>query len=219
MPGWHSSASCVNPQLQTWGGLSSALSFKNTSQALNIYYLPPSLRCGATQSSRRAACFVFFLPKVAKMQQRFHRRATNWQGLSGCCDRLTAWFHWCHGCFKHSASARPKKKSLVILFERCWIPFAPFFFPPTTAVKPTWHFPEKRSNHFKEQFRITHCSLSIVALFLAKKNIYLYISYIQICFFLSVLHFNESLLDSKSSKTPSVVVTKVKGWFLISLHG
>lgn len=176
MPGWHSSASCVNPQLQTWGGLSSALSFKNTSQALNIYYLPPSLRCGATQSSRRAACFVFFLPKVAKMQQRFHRRATNWQGLSGCCDRLTAWFHWCHGCFKHSASARPKKKKPGYFVWALLNTFCSLFFPPTTAVKPTWHFPEKRSNHFKEQFRITYCSLSIVALFLQlQKKIYTFI--------------------------------------------
>lgn len=158
MRGQQASASRVGPQLHTWGGLSSALSFKSTSRAWNIHYLPLSLRCGAAQSGERVACFFFFLFPSSDFW-----RATNWRGLSGRwrpeLSDLTA-------VFKHSASAGPKK-SLGVFFERCWTHFAPFFFfflppspPSTTAAKPTWHFPKKRSNHLKEQFRITHCSIN-----------------------------------------------------------
>lgn len=174
MPRRHASASCVSPQLQTWGGLSSALSFKNTSQALNIYYLPPLLRCGAAQPSERTAWFFWggvfpqrcwkssrdftdgpqtdkvYLAAVTARPSDLNEPAAV-SNIPLRLDRLDK---------KNTKQNKPGYFVWVLLNN-----FFLFFAPPTTAAKPTWHFPEKRSNYFKEQLRRTHCSSSIVALF------------------------------------------------------
>lgn len=149
MPQRHASASCVSPQLQTRGGLSSALSFKNPSQTLNIYYLSPALRCGATQSSECVPCFFFFVflkyaENPAEISPTSHKLTRFiWllrppDGLISVNSRLFETFCWTE--LKKNTKNKKERQSLAILFESCWIYFAP---PPPTH-SPLW--PQQLAN-------------------------------------------------------------------------
>lgn len=156
----------VSPQMQTGGGLSSALSFKNTSQALNIYYLPPSLRCGAAQPSEHAACCSPRPPKMLENPAEISPRGHKLQGLSGCCESLISMNSRPFQTFC-SASAGPfGKKNKAWFFclsaAECvfYSPCLPLH-PTTTAVKPTWHFQEKTSTQFKNAVHHNCCFISL----------------------------------------------------------
>lgn len=167
----------VSPQMQTGGGLSSALSFKNRSQALNIYYLPPSLRCGAAQSSEHTACCS---PRPPKSLQRFHRGATNCKVYLAAAK---AWSQWTHSRFKHFALLQldhlGKKQSPVLLFKRCWMRF----LLPLPAPPPYDHSSEANLTFSRENVKsIQKCSsLQLLLYFFNYKYT---VPYIQFCFFL-----------------------------------
>lgn len=131
----------VSSQLQTLGGLSSALSFKNTSQALNIYYSPP--RWDVPRPSRASAPRVFSqtLEKPAEISLTCHKLTT-----FICLASLIS-------MNSHSASALPGF-AFSFFFQNAQFFFVwaqqntsgTFFF--SSADQPTWHFPEKKVNSF-----------------------------------------------------------------------